>query len=131
MSYNYEINDNNSVKKYVQSKYTCRTNENDSQTYIFEIILKNKSNNYQVIRCIKNANQGKIITNDDYILYDTIVKYKITLINVKHPNDPIIIKNNFDSSLTTNTHLNDDVYLEMNQTMEKYLEMTYNIISRI
>jgi hypothetical protein len=35
MSYNYEINITNSKKKSEQSKYNYKTNETDSQTFIF------------------------------------------------------------------------------------------------
>ena len=44
MSYNYEINHNVQKKKSDNSKYTYRNNEIDSQTYIFELALKDKFN---------------------------------------------------------------------------------------
>ena len=61
MNHNYEINYNILKKKNEISKYTYKNNEVDSQTYIFELILKDKFNQLNVIRCIKKCNQGNYI----------------------------------------------------------------------
>jgi len=55
MSYNYEINYNVQKKKSDNSKYTYKNNEIDSQTYIFELALKDKFNKINVINELKNA----------------------------------------------------------------------------
>ena len=55
MSYNYEINYNVQKKKSDNSKYTYRNNEIDSQTYIFELALRDKFNETRVIRRIKKT----------------------------------------------------------------------------
>lgn len=127
MSYNYEINYNIQKKKNEQSKYTYKNNEVDSQTYIFELILKDKFNNLKVIRRIKKCNQGNLVSTDDNISYNMIEKYKLTVLDVNYPDRPIVIKESVDQTLTTNTYLTNDIYLEINQTSNNLLEFNYHI----
>jgi len=129
MSYNYEINNNISKKKTEQSKYTYKNNEIDSQTYIFELILTDKFNNIKVIRCIRKCNQGNLVSSDDNILYNTIEKYKLTILDSNYPNKPIILKELINYSLTTNTYMTNNIYLEISQTSNNLLEFNYHIIS--
>ena len=127
MSYNYEINYNIQKKKSEQSKYTYKNNEVDSQTYIFELILKDKFNQLKVIRRIKKCNQGNLVSDEDAINYNMIEKYKLTVIDANYPEKPIIIKELFNNSLTTNTFLNNEIYLEINQISNNYLDFNYHI----
>jgi hypothetical protein len=127
MSYNYEINYNIHKKKNEQSKYTYKNNEADSQTYIFELIFKDKFNNLKVIRRIKKCNQGNLVSVDDNILYNMIEKYKLTVLDVNYPDKPIVVKELVDHTLTTNTYLTNDIYLEINQTSTNLLEFNYHI----
>ncbi len=127
MSYNYEINYNIQKKKSETTKYTYKNNEVDSQTYIFELVLKDKFNNIKVIRRIKTCNQGNLISTDDNISYNMIEKYKLSVIDVNYPNKPIVIKEQVNHSLTTNTYLSSDIYLEINQTLNNLLEFNYHI----
>lgn len=127
MSYNYEINYNIQKKKSEQSKYTYKNNEVDSQTYIFELILKDKFNQLKVIRRIKKCNQGNLVSDEDAIKYNMIKKYKLTVVDANYPEKPIIIKELFNNSLTTNTFLNNEIYLEINQISNNYLDFNYHI----
>ena len=127
MSYNYEINYNIHKKKSEQSKYTYKNNEVDSQTFIFELILKDKFSGLKVIRRIKKCNQGNLISIDDSIPYNIINKYKLTVLDINYPDKPIVVKDNLNHTLTTNTYLNNDIYLEINQTMNNMLELNYHI----
>jgi hypothetical protein len=127
MNYNYEINYNIQKKKSEQSKYTYKNNEVDSQTYIFELILKDKFNQLKVIRRIKKCNQGNLVSDEDAINYNMIEKYKLTVIDVNYPEKPIIVKELFNNSLTTNTFLNNEIYLEINQISNNYLDFNYHI----
>jgi hypothetical protein len=127
MSYNYEINYNIQKKKSEQSKYTYKNNEVDSQTYIFELIFKDKFNQLKVIRRIKKCNQGNLVSDEDAINYNMIEKYKLTVIDVNYPEKPIIIKETLNNSLTTNTFLNNEIYLEINQISNNYLDFNYHI----
>lgn len=128
MSYNYEINITNSKKKSEQSKYNYKTNETDSQTFIFELILTDKSNNNIIIRKIKKSSHGSLISNEESIIYNNITKYTLTVIDLNNPEYPIIIKDRFDTMLSTNTFLNDMIYLEIIQGMNNYTEINYNIL---
>jgi len=127
MSYNYEINYNIHKKKNEISKYTYKNNEVDSQTYIFELILKDKFNNIKVVRRIKKCNQGNLVSTDDNISYNMIEKYKLTVLDVTHPDKPIVVKESVNRSLTTNSYLTTDIYLEINQTSNNLLEFNYHI----
>lgn len=127
MNYNYEFNYNISNKKNEISKYTYQNNEAGSQTYIFELIIKDKTNNVKVIRSIKKCNQGKIVSTNDNICYDTINKYKLTVLDINYPDKPTIIKEKVNNFLTTNSYLVKNIYIEINQTTNNMLEFNYSI----
>ena len=127
MSYNYEITYDNNKKKSEQSKYIYTNNELDSQTFIFELILKNKMNQNQTIRKIMKSNQGCLISYEDDIKYDIMQRYKLTVIDVNNMNEIIIIKDIIDHSLSTNTFMDEKIYLEITQT-NKLLNINYNIL---
>ena len=126
MSYNYEITYDNNKKKSEQSKYVYKNNELDSQTFIFELILKNKMNQIQTIRKIMKSNQGCLISYEDDIKYDIMQRYKLTVIDVNNMNE-IIIKDIIDHSLSTNTFMDEKIYLEITHT-NKLLNINYNIL---
>ena len=127
MSYNYEINYNFKKKKTDNSKYIYKNNEIDSQTYIFELALKDKFNETHIIRRIKKCNQGNLISQDDNIQYNIIEKYKLTVIDANNPEKTFIVKELIDKSLTTNTFLNNDIYLEISQNAQKLMDFNYHI----
>jgi hypothetical protein len=129
MNYNYEISSTQQSKKHDHSKYIYRNNESDSNTFIFELILKDKMNQTQTIRRLKNDNQGDLITIEDGIKYNMITKYKLTALDINFPNKPIIIKESIDHSLSTNTFINDKIYLEFIQSYDNLVNISYHIIS--
>ena len=127
MSYNYEINCNIPKKNLELSKYTYKNNEIDSQTYIFELILKDKFNKLRVIRRIKKCNQGNLLSADDNIFYNMIKKYKLTVLDANYPDKSIIIKESVDHNLSSTTFLNNDIYLEINQIKNNLMDFNYHI----
>ena len=127
MSYNYEITYDNNKKKSEQSKYVYKNNELDSQTFIFELILKNKMNQNQTIRKIMKSNQGCLISYEEDIKYDIMQRYKLTVIDVNNMNEIIIIKDIIDHSLSTNTFMDEKIYLEITHT-NMLLNINYNIL---
>jgi len=129
MSYNYEINHNDIKKKLDQSKYICKTNEDDAQTYIFELVLKNNTNQPIIIRKIKKSEQGTLLTSEDTIHYNMIEKYKLTVININDPEKIIVVKSNFDNSISTNTFMNNMIYIEMTCDSNKNLIFNYMILN--
>ena len=127
MSYNYEINHNTPQKKSCISKYTYTNNGISPQIYIFELILKDKSNNINTIRHIRKCNQGNIVSDEDNIKYDLIEKYKLTVIDVNYPDKIIFVEEDLDHSLSINTFYNNDIYLEISQNANKLLCFNYKI----
>ena len=128
MSYNYEININNSKKKKSSSKYICDNNIIDSKTYIFELILINKMNENNIIRKIKKNNVGTLISCDEMILYNNIYKYALTVIDLNHPDNPIIVKEIFNDMLSANIFLNDVIYIEIIPGSYNYVNINYHIL---
>lgn len=127
MSYNYEINCSIQKKKQENSKYIYKNNEVDSQTYIFELILKDKFNQLKVVRRIKKCNQGNLISSDDNISYATIDKYKLTVLDANYPEKPIIVKESINHNLSSNIFMNNEIYLELIQNSNNLLEINYHI----
>lgn len=127
MNYNYEIDFNIQKKNTPQLKYTYENNEIDSQTYIFELLLKDKFNNIKVIRRIKKCNQGNLVSFDDNILYSMIKKYKLTVLDINYPDKPIIVKEPIHHTIVTNTYSTNDIYIEINETLTNLLEFNYHI----
>lgn len=122
MSYNYSVQ----KKKTDVTKYSLSNIELDSQTFIFELLLKDKFNNIKVIRKIMKNNHGNLVSQNDNINYSIIDKYKLSVININNPDKPIIVKNTINHQLTTNTYLNNNIYLEINK-VNNLLNLNYNI----
>jgi len=118
MSYNHEI--------IYKTKYCYTKTETDQQLYIFELVLKKSDNEDKIFRCIKKSNQGSI--DIDNILFDTINKFKLTVLNINSLDTPIIFKKIIDHSLNSNTFLTPEIYLEINKTRNNFIEFNYNII---
>jgi len=125
MSYYNEIN--HSQKKSQTSKYIYINNSTDPQIYIFELVLKDKLNNDNIIRHIIKSNQGNIVSDEDNIKYELIEKYKLTVIDVKYPDKIILVEKPLDHTLTMNTFYNNNIYLEISQSINKLLCFNYKI----
>jgi hypothetical protein len=123
MSYNYEI-----TRKNENSRYTYKTNELNSQTFIFELILKNKSRGDQVVRKIMKTDVGSLINFEDNINYRDFDKYRLTVIDVNAPDQYIIVKEHIDHKLTTNTFINDMIYLEIFEDSNNNMVLNYQIL---
>jgi hypothetical protein len=128
MSYNYEINHDNIKRKTENSRYVYKSNELDSQTFIFELILKNKNHDNIIVRKIMKTNTGSLINSDDNINYMDFTKYQLTIIDINTPDKYILVKDNIDHKLTTNTFINDAIYLEIFYDMNYHMILNYNIL---
>ena len=120
MNYNNEVN--------TISKYNYSRTETDQQLYIFELILKTITDEDKIFRCIKKNNQGSILNSDNNILFDTVTKFKLTVLNINNLNNQIIIKKVINHSINSNTFLTNEIYLEFNKTNNNLIELNYNII---
>jgi hypothetical protein len=122
-----EVNYSIQKKKNENSKYTYKNNEQGSQNFIFEIILKDKSGELTTIRKIKKGNQGNLISSIESIIYETVDKVKISILNTNDINNEITVKLNIDHNTTYTTFISNEVYLEFNKNSYGYLECNYNI----
>ena len=121
MTYNIFKNNSN------YSKYIYKNNENDNQTYIFELLLKDKNHDSKIIRCIKNCNQGKLVSSNDNIIYENIENYKLSFIDIIYPDKSIIINEYINHNITSNIYFDKKIYLEVNKIKDKLLNMNYYI----
>ena len=99
----------------------------EAQIYIFELVLKDKLNNDNIIRHIIKSNQGNIVSDEDNIKYELIEKYKLTVIDVNYPDKIILVEEPLDHTLTMNTFYNNNIYLEISQSINKLLCFNYKI----
>ena len=121
----YDITNHYSTSKYNYNIYS--NNKTNNGTYIFELILKDKLNNYHVIRRIKKSNKGKLISQNDKINYNFIDKYKLTILNLNDIDNPIIIKDEINNNLSNMVFNYDDIYLEINKTSDNLMVFKYSI----
>ena len=107
-------------------KYNSLHTEKQMELYIFELLLKDNSNNTHVIRCIKKSNNGNIINKNDKIYYNNIKKYKLTIIDGNLNIPSIIVKNDINNLLDKNMYFYDSLKLEFNKISD-FLELNYSI----
>jgi len=122
-----EVNYSIQKKKSENSKYTYKNNEQGSQIFIFEIVLKDKSGELNTIRKIKKGNQGNLISSLESIQYDLIDKVKVSVLNTNDINNEIKARLTIDHTTTYTTLMSNEIYLEFNKNSYGYLECNYNI----
>ena len=127
MSYNYQINCNNQIKKSDTTKHLYQNSESDTNTYIFELFLKDKSNKNKIFRCIKKTDKGTLISPDDNVPYNSVIKYKLSVLNINNPDKTIVVKDYLNPLLTTTTFLDKNIYLEISQNPDKLMIFNYRI----
>ena len=99
------------------SKCFYKNNEHGSQIFIFEVVLKEK------------GNQGNLISSSDSILYQTINRVKVSILDTNNINNIINVEIFIDHSTTYTTHISNQIYLEFNKNSNNFLECNYNIPS--
>jgi hypothetical protein len=117
---------NYNITNYNISKYNYTKTETDQQIYILELNLKTINNEAKIFRCIIKKNQG-VIDIDENILFDTVNKFKLTVLNINSMDNPIILKKIIDHSINSNIFLTDKIYLEIKKTNNNLIEFNYNI----
>jgi len=111
------------------SKCFYKNNEHGSQIFIFEIVLKENNLSFNTIRKVKKGNQGNLISSSDSILYQTINRVKISILDTNNINNIINVEIFIDHSTTYTTHISNQIYLEFNKNSNNFLECNYNIPS--
>ena len=56
-----------------------------------------------------------------------IERYRLTCIDINNPDNIIVVKNNIDHNISTNTFMNDMIYLEINEC-SNFMNIHYNIL---
>lgn len=123
----YDITNQYSTSKYNYNYQIYTNNKKNDGTYIFELILKDKLNNYHVIRRIKKSNKGKLISQNDKIYYNFFDKYKLTVLNINDINNPIIIKDEINNNMSNMIFNYNDIYLEITKTYDNLMVFKYLI----
>lgn len=111
------------------SKCFYKNNEHGSQIFIFEVVLKENDLSFNTIRKVKKGNQGNLISSSDSILYQTINRVKVSILDTNNINNIINVEIFIDHSTTYTTHISNQIYLEFNKNSNNFLECNYNIPS--
>ena len=113
-------------KKY---KNTYNHNEQNSQIFIFEVII-NIDNILRpvIIRYIKKSNPGSLFLSEKLLNYNNIKNITINVMNPNNINYQINADITLDQSSTYTSYVNSHIYLEFTQNVNGYLECNYNIL---
>lgn len=122
----YEINYSVQKKKLENSKYSLMNSEQDSQLFIFEIVLKTLDDKNIIIRKIKKGTQGILISSEDNIKYSNIEKIKVSILDSNNLKNEITAKITIDHKTNYTTYLDSIVYLEFNSNSSGLLIANYN-----
>jgi hypothetical protein len=122
----YEINYSIQKKKQENSKYSLMNNEQDSQLFIFEIILKTLDDKSITIRKIKKGTQGMLISSEDNIKYSDIDRIKVSILDSNNLKNEITTKITIDHKTNYTTYLDSIIYLEFNSNSSGLLISNYN-----
>ena len=122
----YEINYSVQKKKQENSKYSLMNNEQDSQLFIFEIILKTVDDKNITIRKIKKGTQGMLISSEDNIKYSDIDRIKVSILDSNNLKNEITTKITIDHKTNYTTYLDSIIYLEFNSNSSGLLIANYN-----
>jgi hypothetical protein len=122
----YEINYSVQKKKQENSKYSLMNNEQDSQLFIFEIILKTLDDKSITIRKIKKGTQGMLISSEDNIKYSDIDRIKVSILDSNNLKNEITTKITIDHKTNYTTYLDSIIYLEFNSNSSGLLISNYN-----
>jgi hypothetical protein len=122
-----EVNYSVQKKKSENSKYIYSNLEQDSQIYIFEILITHIDGTLNTIRRIMKGNQGSLITSIDSLLYSNIDKIKITLLDSNNIKNEIISKITLDKASSYTTFYNNEIYFDFIKNSVGYLICDYTI----
>ncbi len=111
------------------SKYTYRINEEESEMFLFELVLKRFNQNKNLkLRRTKNSRTGKLISLEDNINYDNIKKIIVSAIDINNPNKDINVECILNHSNKHTLILKNDIFIEFFDN-NGILESNYNIIT--
>lgn len=109
------------------SKYNYRINENESEMFIFEVVLKKFNHKNQKIRIIKDCRIGQLLTLENDINYNDIKKIYITAIDINNPSKEIKVECILNQSNKHTLIFDNNLFIEFYEK-NGFLESNYNII---
>jgi hypothetical protein len=110
------------------SKYTYRINEEETEMFLFELVLKRFNQNKTLkLRRTKNSRTGKLIGHEDNIKYDEIKKIIVSAIDVNNPNKDINAECILNHENKHTLILKNNIFIEFFDS-NGILESNYNII---
>jgi hypothetical protein len=110
------------------SKYNYRINENETEMFIFEVVLKKFTHKNQKLRIIKDCRIGQLLTIDNNINYNDIKKIMITAIDINNPHKEIMVECLLNQTNKHTLFFNNDLFIEFYEK-DGLLESNYNIIN--
>jgi hypothetical protein len=111
------------------SKYTYRINEDETEMFIFELVLKKFNQNKNLkLRRVKNSRTGKLINFDENIKYSDIKKINVSAIDINNPNKDINVECILNHSNKHTLILKNNIFIEFYE-LNGNLESNYNIIN--
>ncbi len=111
------------------SKYTYRINEEESELFLFELVLKKFNQNKNLkLRRTKNSRTGKLISLEDNIKYNDIKKITVSAIDINNPNKDINAECILNHENKHTLILKNNIFIEFFDS-NGILESNYNIIN--
>lgn len=111
------------------SKYTYRINEEESEMFVFELVLKKFDQNKNLkLRRAKNSRTGKLIGLEDNIKYNDVKKIIVSAIDVNNPNIDINAECTLNHSNKHTLILKNNIFIEFFDS-NGILESNYNIVN--
>lgn len=109
---------------------TYKLNKNDSQLYIFELILNRFNNKSKTFKKIKKSFSGQLLYIDDNINYNDIKKINLSVIDINDPTEIININCNLNHFNNCTEIFNDQIHVKFSK-INNNLECTYDLITNL
>jgi hypothetical protein len=109
----------------LKSRYVYSNNETDAKIYICELEIMDISGVSHIIRKLIKSRSGFIVVPTDDILFNTINKYKLTIVNINDMSDIINIENA--CTLNDNIIKTNNIVIHF-QNINNLVQCSYNIL---
>ena len=93
--------------------YSYNLGQNESELYIFELLLNKFNDKTKTIRKIARSKSGNLISCEDNINYDTIKNISLTAIDINNPTNEINIDFSLDHNTDITKILNKNIRIEL------------------
>jgi hypothetical protein len=107
----------------LKSRYVYSNNETDTKIYICELEIMDISGVSHIIRKLIKSRSGFLVVPTDDILFSTINKYKLTIVNINDMSDII----NIEKTLDDNIIKTNNIVIHF-QNINNLVQCSYNIL---